>query len=73
MRLWDEERLAMQESIKTRSMLELREIGEQLRQQLYTMWEIMEESGVGTDEQREVVTSWMDHVRSIEKLTDCPG
>ena len=65
-----EERLAVQESIKTRSVLVLREIEERLRQQLYTVWEIMEEEGTGTEEQQEVVTSWMDHVHSsVEPLT----
>ena len=44
-----EERLAVQESIKTRSVLELREIEERLQQQLYTVWEIMEEEGTGTE------------------------
>ena len=67
-----EERLAVQESIKTRSVLELREIEERLRQQLYTVWEIMEEEGTGTEEQQGVVTSWMDYVRSsVEPLTHC--
>ena len=75
MRLWGmdvEERLAVQESIKTRSVQELREIEERLWQQLYTVWEIMEEEGTGTEEQQGVITSWMDYVRSsMEPLTHC--
>ena len=46
------------------------EIEERLWQQLYTVWEIMEEEGTGTEEQQGVVTSWMDYVRSsVEPLT----
>ena len=64
--------VAVQESFKSRSVLELREIEEQLQQQLYTVWGIMEEKETGTEEQREVVTSWMGHVRfNMEPLTDC--
>ena len=59
----------MQETFKTGSVLELGEVEEQLQQQLYTVWRIMEEKGTGTEEQREAVTSWVDHVRSSMEQT----
>ena len=41
-----------EKSTKMRSILELREIEEQLRQQLYTAWEIMEENGTVPEKQQ---------------------
>jgi len=65
-----EERPAVQESTKMRSILGLREIEEQLRRQLYTVGEIMEDDGTVPEEQQGAVTDWMDHVRaSVQPLT----
>jgi len=65
-----EERPAVRDSVKMNRVLELREIEEQLRQQLFSVWEFLEENEIVPEEQQAVVRSWMEYVRSsVEPLT----
>jgi len=59
---------------KVQSLLELREIEEQLHHQLYAVHEILEERQVPEEDRRAVVTGWLDHVRgTVSSLLDtCP-
>jgi hypothetical protein len=42
--------------------LQLQELEEGLRQQLYTLHEIMEENGTAVNEHQETIENWMSHV-----------
>jgi hypothetical protein len=48
---------------RVESLLEMREIEEQLHQQLYAVHEIMEERQLPEDEQREILRAWVGEVR----------
>jgi hypothetical protein len=48
---------------RVESLLEMREIEEQLHQQLYAVHEILDERQVPEDERREVLREWVGHVR----------
>lgn len=66
-----EEIKATPDSCRIGSVLQLRELEERLRQQLYVVHEMMEEEQLHPDERQTVVDEWMDHVRaSVEPLTN---
>jgi len=59
----EEQLAAVTDGEKVSSLLELREIHEQLHHQLYAVHEILEERQMSEEERREVVIAWVDHVR----------
>ena len=59
-----EQPIAVSDGGKVQSLLELREIEEQLHRQLYSVHEIMEERQLSEDNRRIVATGWLDHVRT---------
>ena len=59
------------DSIRARSVLQLRELEERLRQQLYTIHEIIDEAKTETVEHGVIVDNWMHLVAStVEPLID---
>ena len=59
------------DSIRVRSVLQLRELEERLRQQLYSIHEIIDETNIETTEHGAIVENWMNLVTStVEPLTD---
>jgi hypothetical protein len=49
------------DTIRTRSVLQLRELEEGLRQQLHTVHQIMEENVTAVNEHQETIENWMSH------------
>ena len=45
------------------SLLEVREVGEQLQQQLYAVHAVLKEREVPDEGRREVVAAWVNHLR----------
>ena len=56
---------------KVQSLLELREIEEQLHQQLHAVHELMSEMKLENGERKEIVGKWMECVRqTVSSITD---
>jgi hypothetical protein len=67
----EEEKDSVNDGGKVQSMLELREIDEQFRSQLYSVHELMEDMRLEDVERRDVATGWMEHVReTVQPLLD---
>jgi hypothetical protein len=67
----EEEQIQSVDTIRTRSVLQLRKLEEGLRQQLYAVHEIMEENITAVSEHQETIENWMSHVcETIAPLTD---
>ena len=67
----DEECAPQVDSIRVRSVLQLRELEERLRQQLYAIHEIIDETKTETVEHGAIVENWMHLVTStVEPPTD---
>ena len=67
----DEECAPEVDSIRVRSVLQLRELEERLRQQLYAIHEIIDEAKTETVEHGAIIENWMHLVTStVEPLAD---
>jgi len=58
-----EQLVAVTDEDKVNSLLEVREVGEQLQQQLYAVHAVLKERGVPDAGRREVAAAWVDHIR----------
>ena len=59
------------DSIRVRSVLQLRELEERLRQQLYSIHEIIDETNIETTEHGAIVENWMNLVTSTVEPDRC--
>ena len=59
------------DNIRVRSVLQLRELEERLRQQLYAIHEIIDETKTGTVEHGAIVENWMHLVTSTVEPDRC--
>jgi len=59
------------DNVRIRSVLQLRELEERLRQQLYTVHDMIEEENIQEDDHRTIVENWMSFVNEVvEPLAD---
>lgn len=67
----NEDTQAVQDGGKLQSLLELREIQEQLHQQLFSVHEVMAGLSLADGQRCEIVGNWLNHVReTVTLLTD---
>jgi len=59
------------DNVRIRSVLQLRELDERLRQQLYTVHDMIEEENIQEEDHRTIVENWMSFVNEVvEPLVD---